>query len=55
MHEGYLPASRFTAYEQLVELLTVRHPALRRKAAGMVSESVNPLNDAERNSTVTVN
>jgi hypothetical protein len=47
MHDGYLPTSRFKAYEQLVELLTVKHPALRRKAAEIVSSSSLILSDTE--------
>ena len=47
MHDGYLPTSRFKAYEQLVELLTVRHPARRRKAAEIIESSSLAMSDAE--------
>ena len=41
MHDGYLPTSRFKAYEQLVDMLTAKHPALRRKAAE-IPNTVSP-------------
>ena len=47
MHDGYLPTSRFKAYERLVDLLTAKHPALRRKAAEIPSTVSPTLSDEE--------
>ena len=47
MHDGYLPTSRFKAYEQLVDLLTAKHPARRRKAAEIVNTTLPAISDEE--------
>jgi energy-coupling factor transporter ATP-binding protein EcfA2 len=47
MHDGYLPTSRFKAYEQLVELLTANHPARRRKAAEVPNVASSRISDEE--------
>jgi hypothetical protein len=47
MHDGYLPTSRFKAYEQLVDLLTAKHPARRRKAAEIAEPALPSISDEE--------
>jgi energy-coupling factor transporter ATP-binding protein EcfA2 len=47
MHDGYLPTNRFKAYEQLVDLLTAKHPARRRKAAEIPNAASPAISDEE--------
>jgi hypothetical protein len=47
MHDGYLPTNRFKAYDQLVDLLTAKHPARRRKAAEIPNTVSPALSDEE--------